>query len=142
MLNYLQNIPTGLFIVLGSLVAAFIAVHIQRKNTFNAASIKFKSSILKELEGLVPVNGYWKREEYDRFNKSIPVIKREALEFRSVVPFYSIKGFDKAVTNYCAHSQNMNWHTAAADVLYDKETKVTQKEQFTINVHKLLSYAK
>lgn len=143
MLECLKNIPTGLFIFFSSFVAALVTIYIHRKNTFNAAANKFKSNILKELEGLVPTNGYWGKKEYRRFRESIPLIKREALEFRSVIPFYRLKGFDKAVNDYCEFSQNMDWITAAADVFYySEDTEITQKEQYTKNIHILLSYAK
>lgn len=140
MYEYIQNIPTGLFIVLASLIAALVAVYIHRRNRFIAAANKFRNMILKELEGLFPVNGYWERNEYDRFKNSVPIVKREALEFRTVIPFYQKSEFDKAVIDYCAHSQDMNWRKAAADVFYDKETKITQKEKFANYVRCLLSF--
>jgi len=97
---------------------------------FHSAADKFKSTVLEQLQGLIPVNGYWSQNEYSRFKGTIPIIKRAALEFRDSIQFPSKrKRFDKAVIEYCKQCEAINWHTALADVIYAEETKETQKEK-------------
>lgn len=123
-----------------ALIAAWVAIYVNRRTRYTNAADKFRSTMLNELEGLIPINGYWKRDEYIRFNNSIPIIKRAALEFRTAVPFYSKRSFDKAVIEYCNQSQDINWNQAVVDVFYGDETEVTQKEKITKCVYHLLSF--
>jgi hypothetical protein len=125
-----------LFICFGG----YIAWRTWNKQRFITASDKFRSTILTELLGIYPVNGFWKPEVYPQIQKTVPIIKKAALEFRPTIPFYRKRRFDKAVTEYCDQCQNMKWDKAVTDVVFSDEIKTTQKEQFVKCVNHLLSF--
>jgi hypothetical protein len=124
------------------LIGAYFAVYVYNRNRFNAASNKFRSIVLAELQGIYPVNGFWMPEEYPRIQKSIPIIKKAALEFRPAIPFYSKRRFNKAVLEYCEQSQNIKWDTAVTDAVLSDTINETQKEKFVYCVSHLLSFTK
>lgn len=123
-----------------AMIPVYFAVYLHNRNRFNAAADKFRGVVLSNLEGIVPVNGFWRQDIYPRINNTVPIIKRAALEFRPAVPFYRKRGFDIAVMEYCNQGENVNWHQAAADAIYGDDTEKTQKEIFSECVFKLLSF--
>jgi hypothetical protein len=142
MLEYINNNnPTGLFIILAALCGAFVTIYVRRKNAFTTAADKFRGVVLNELQGLIPINGFWKPDEYIRFSNGVPIIKKAAMEFRPHIPFYSKTGFDKAVLDYCEKAEKANFNTAILDAVEDNSIKITQKEAMSICVHHLLSFA-
>ena len=122
------------------LIGAYFAVHIHNRNRFNIASDKFRNTILTELKGIYPVNGFWKPEIYPKIQGTIPAIKKAALEFRPTMPFYRKSRFDKAVTEYCDQCQHIKWDTAVMDAVFSDDIKQPQKEQFVNCVNHLLSF--
>lgn len=127
-------------VVLAALIGALTAIYVQRKNRFTVAADAFRKVILSEMQGIIPVNGFWPKEEYSRIKNSIPIIKRAALEFRPAIPFYRRRHFDEAVMKFCEKAGNANFDTAIADVFYSEEVIVTQKETIVKCVHCILSF--
>lgn len=123
-----------------ALIPVYFTIYVFNRNKFSVAAKEFRNIILAELKGLIPTEGLWKQEEYPRFSKSIPVIKRAAYDFRGELPFYRKRGFNKAVMEYCKQSQNINWNQAVLDALDSDKIAITQKERFANCVYHLLSF--
>lgn len=123
-----------------ALVPVYFTIYIYNRNRFNTAADKFRSVIFDEMRGLIPVEGFWIQEEYPRFLKSIPIVKRAAFDFRPTLPFYRKRRFNKAIMAYCEQSQNMNWDQAIFDAAFPDECPTTQKEKFIKCIDHLLSF--
>lgn len=130
--------------ICGALILALIGFHItdtlNRKTRHITASYKFRSTMLTELAGIIPVEGIWNQEVYTRIQNSIPTIKRAAIEFYPAIPFIRKGGFNKAVIEYCEKSENINWEQAILDAVNETEYELTQKGKFVQCVCRLLSF--
>lgn len=123
-----------------ALIPVYFAVYIHNRNRFNAAADKFRSTVLNELKGIVPVEGFWNQEIYIRIKDATPNIKRAAFEFLPAVPYLRKSRFNKAVMTYCEQSENINWIQAIADAADETPIEETQKGKFVKCVFHLLSF--
>lgn len=124
-----------------AMIPVYFAIHVHNRNRFHISADKFKSSVLSELKGIVPVEGTWKPEIYDRIPATTAAIRRAAWEFVSAVPFYRKSGFNKAVIEYCEQSENINLNQAILDAAEETAPEESQKGKFVKCVVKLLSFS-
>jgi len=117
-----------------------VALNIQRNNRFKAAADKFRSSLLNDMKGLIP-NGHRSEKKYPRFEKSVPSIKKAALEFKPHVQWHRKGKFDAAIVDFCTFCEQTTWMQDAADVIYNTMIEgPTQKQEGLRKFYVLLSF--
>lgn len=112
---------------------------------FNEAASKFRSTIIRELEGLYPATQYWDRNIFSRFRESITKVESAVAEFSHFLPNTSKGSLAKALKNYSDHCNSMTWESCAAFNMYPSMRKPGEKgprEVFQLNIDALLSFAK
>jgi len=132
-----------------SLIGAFVAVYIHRRNGFRLSSTEFISAFVNELAIL---NSPLKQKPgtvYEALLSAFDKHQRATLAFEHFLPFYSKSGFNKAWDTYRKHSANFGkeWpdhekmnHLCEYLATNDEEER-NAKDLALQRLNKLLSYA-
>jgi len=139
--------------IAGALIMASIVAYLtglnNRRSRFANASEKFRSIILKELEGLYPTPTKWPDPEHkiiyilkDKF----PCLEIAVTEFRCYLPWFTRKRFDSAWQKYHEDYSEYYPHTGKGysfgQLVYEIDTTKTYHDTFKHNVDALLKFAK
>jgi hypothetical protein len=135
--------------ILGALIAGLILFQVHRYNTFKSASEKFRSTVLKELEGLYPTPAKWPSDPVRivillKYNS--PRLEIAVEEFRCHLSRFKRKRFANAWRTYHENYSEYYPHTGKGylndKLVYDVDTTKTYKDSFKHNVDALLKFAK
>lgn len=138
--------------ILGPLITGLILFQIHRYNAFKSASDKFRSAVLKELEGLYPIPSNWPTGAFhigkvltDKFK----VLQSVVETFRDYLPWYKRSSFDIAWFKYYYYNayatepaSDKNKSEQCYHHYMDYSEMPDPKETFKHNVDALLKFAK
>jgi hypothetical protein len=136
--------------ILGALIGGLILFQVHRYNAFKSASEKFRSTVLKELEGLYPTPAKWPSREMQIvqiLRDKFPKLEVAVTEFREHLSCTKRKRFDEAWLKY-----NKEYYYnyipikgtsyARGETVYTTDYTTTYKDNFKHNVDDLLKFAK
>jgi len=135
--------------IAGTLPMAFIVYYLadlnNRRNRLADVSKQFRIIIYAELKGIYPsIELHLSPEEINaKILQSIPNIQLAVSNFKSFVPFYRKRRFDKAAQNYYKTARKTDWNEVSAQkrfpVTFPGPNKIEM--EFKHCVKNLLSYA-
>jgi hypothetical protein len=99
-MNFLSDIPTGIFILISALIAALVALMVPRINRSREASNNFRHTVLNELKEIYPTCS----KEPDSLNEYLrsryPALQAAINHYRHFLPLYKQPALDKAWNKY------------------------------------------
>lgn len=154
-MNHIPNLPLWPFIIISAFIAILGTIYVQRLNAFRTASTKFTGIILNELKDVYPIPSNWP-EDIDSFLRfRFADIQAAVSEFKTHLPWYNVKSFDRAWFLYrigeggCETHKQDYWQYIPSVSTFTSEgkeftidTRDTYEDTFKKNVARLLKYAK
>ena len=155
----MSKLPTWPFIIIAALIGILGTYTVRRYIAFQNASIKFHKAILNELKDIYPNPVNWPKNTLNikHILESKFINLQVAIEeFRGALPWYKIKGFDKAWLCYhCSpnyrkdkNCQEYSHYIPCKSTsivngkqITDETTLESCKEAFKHNVDTLLKFA-
>lgn len=128
--------------VLTALFGGLLLLHIHRLNALRAASSKFRSTILAELQGVYPDATNWPRDIAAFLGLALPRLQVAVSEFRPFVPWHRRQKFDATWKTFREHCKNeIPRQCDAANILYAGTSATTAQTMLRGDIDVLLSFA-
>jgi len=127
--------------LVAALIGGLFLLHVHRLNAFRAASTKFRAAVLEIFKAIYPAPSRWP-ENVDSFLRNVlPGLQSAVTEFRSFLPWYRQRAFDRAWFRYrCATGRKID--IQCYHHYMDFSDQPDPKETFKRNVDAMLSFAK
>ncbi|MBI5212209.1 MAG: hypothetical protein HY957_02415 [Nitrospirae bacterium] len=147
-------IETNRWIIAAALIMSAVSAYLvglnNRRNRFATASDKFRSTILKELEGLYPSPAKWPSNNLEIINilqDKFPKLEVAVAEFRGHLGWVDRKRFDNVwqqynKENYFDYIPISGRSHEKGVCTYSSDYTKTYKDNFKHNVDSLLKFAK